>query len=363
MYQSYWRFVSLSTVEGTLRSMLRLARSLALVCALFPAWLVAQDTTRVIVEGTLVNAITGVPVGGAEVSLSELDVHLVTDSEGHFRLTDVALGTYWLSFAADGFRNAEREFQVDRAGSFVVRMEPLDHPEGKAFGQVRGTVRDGESGEVLESVQISLPALARTTLSDSHGRFLFRDLPSGSFLMRTEHLGHGSRSDSVSVPPGQVVMVEVELFVEPIELEALSVVVERRPLSLDVTGFYDRLEATSGIFLTQEEIEAKQPIFTTDVFNSLPGVRVVGTGGLDRAVVLRGGMRGGLSTSSLCGPTVYLDGFPIARGGPGSESAFLDRIVRPSEIAGIEVYTSGATAPLQYKGLGSDCGVIVIWTR
>jgi len=92
---------------------------------------------------------------------------------------------------------------------------------------------------------------------------------------------------------------------------------------------------------------------------------VVGGSGFDRAVVLRSGFR--LTTSSVgdtpCGPTVYLDGMLMERGGQGSESAFVDRIVRPSEIAGIEVYTSGATTPLQYKGMGSECGVIVIWTR
>ena len=32
----------------------------------------------------------------------------------------------------------------------------------------------------------------------------------------------------------------------------------------------------------------------------------------------------------------------------------------PNQIAGIEVYHDGATAPAGYK---SDCGVIVIWTK
>ncbi len=42
--------------------------------------------------------------------------------------------------------------------------------------------------------------------------------------------------------------------------------------------------------------------------------------------------------------------------------AFLDNLVRPVVIAGIEVYNSPASMPLQYN-FGGECGVIVIWTR
>ena len=32
----------------------------------------------------------------------------------------------------------------------------------------------------------------------------------------------------------------------------------------------------------------------------------------------------------------------------------------PSQVAGIEIYRDGVTAPGTYRG---DCGLIVIWTR
>ena len=228
---------------------LRLSMWLPLVWLLLPACLFAQDTTRVTIEGTLVDNITGDPVGGAEVSFRELDVHLRSDFSGSISLPDVPLGLYWLTISADGYRGTEGEFQVDRAGTFQIRLQPLDPPGERELGQVRGTVRDGLTGAALGSAQVSFPALARSALSDPQGQFLVTDISSGSLLMRTEHLGYGTRLDSISVSPGHLVVVEVELKVEPIELETLSVVVESRLLSLDVTGFYDRMETTFGIFL------------------------------------------------------------------------------------------------------------------
>jgi len=312
----------------------------------------------------VVNAITGEAIEGAEILLSELDVHLVTDSLGYFRFSDLSLGTYWLSVTADGFRTAEGDFRVDKAGSFTLRLEPFEAAGAIRFGEVKGAVQNGSSGDLLEAAEVSFPDLNLTTLTNARGQFSFPEIPPGTHFLQTSYLGYSPRSDSVEVQPGDFVSLGINLAREPIELEPLVVTVERRRLSLDLAGFYDRREGSSGIFLTREDIEAKQPIYTADVFESLPGVRVFAGNGSDRAVVLRAGMRGSASSPiALCGPTVYLDGFPIERGGRGSVSAYLDRIVRPFQIAGLEIYTSGATTPLQYKGLGSDCGVIVIWTR
>ena len=46
----------------------------------------------------------------------------------------------------------------------------------------------------------------------------------------------------------------------------------------------------------------------------------------------------------------------------GSGPAFIDNLIQPEQIAGIEIYASAAQVPLQYN-LFSACGVIVLWTR
>jgi hypothetical protein len=71
------------------------------------------------------------------------------------------------------------------------------------------------------------------------------------------------------------------------------------------------------------------------------------------------------SEPGRCFPAVWIDGQLVAEGsaGPGGGGpAWIDQLIQPEQIAGIEVYNSTASIPVQYN-LFSACGVIVIWTR
>jgi hypothetical protein len=41
----------------------------------------------------------------------------------------------------------------------------------------------------------------------------------------------------------------------------------------------------------------------------------------------------------------------------------LNTIPRPSDLAGIEIYSGPATVPAQYLGQRTTCGVILFWTK
>jgi hypothetical protein len=41
----------------------------------------------------------------------------------------------------------------------------------------------------------------------------------------------------------------------------------------------------------------------------------------------------------------------------------IDRIVNPMHIEGIEVYTHAAEVSVEYRGPGTSCGAILLWTR
>jgi hypothetical protein len=90
--------------------------------------------------------------------------------------------------------------------------------------------------------------------------------------------------------------------------------------------------------------------------------------GTQNAVVLQGSRAISLSlVGRPCYPTVWIDGQMVHQGTAGtmpgqSGPAFLDSLIGTEEIAGIEVYNSPASMPVQYN-LHAACGVIVIWTR
>ena len=142
---------------------------------------------------------------------------------------------------------------------------------------------------------------------------------------------------------------------------------EARSHDLEISGFYTRRAETSGYFITRERIEDRAPLYTTDLFRGVAGIKVVPAGTLRNAVVLTGSRSISLGGSGFCFPTVWMDGQMVHQGTAGSipgfrGPAFLDQLVHPDDIAGIEVYNSAASMPVQYN-LHAACGAIVIWTR
>jgi hypothetical protein len=120
--------------------------------------------------------------------------------------------------------------------------------------------------------------------------------------------------------------------------------------------FDRRRHSGFGRYLTADDIARRQPIYTSDLFRSMPGMRFDRTnvnGALGSPPIM---MRGALD--ALCEPAIYVDGHFLA----GMTADELDAFVQPSDIIGIEVYV-GATAPPQFQSSLNGCGSIVIWTN
>lgn len=106
---------------------------------------------------------------------------------------------------------------------------------------------------------------------------------------------------------------------------------------------------------------------TVDLFEEIPGARVLRSG-LSRVVSLVGYRAMSLvykpdedPYNKPCFPTVWIDGLLFASA-KNEQPAYIDDLVDPSDIAGMEVYQSAARIPVQFN-IGGTCGVIVIWTR
>jgi hypothetical protein len=96
-----------------------------LMLLLVPIAAQAQDG-RAVLEGTVVDAQTGQPLPGANVFLATTMRGTATDSEGRFRLTDVAPGAHRLFASMLGIEPASRDTLL-RAGTvytFDLRLKP-----------------------------------------------------------------------------------------------------------------------------------------------------------------------------------------------------------------------------------------------
>jgi hypothetical protein len=64
----------------------------------------------------------------------------------------------------------------------------------------------------------------------------------------------------------------------------------------------------------------------------------------------------------VCYMTVYLDRAPVYSG-RDREPLFDISSISPDRIEAIEVYSGPSQIPVEYQGLHTSCGLMVIWTR
>jgi hypothetical protein len=210
-----------------------------------------------------------------------------------------------------------------------------------------GVVTDS-SREPLSGVEITaLIATGETNRharTDSSGRFELAALQPGKFSLEARRLGYASRTVDVEVG-GDLKSVEIVLTAVAEEMEN---VVVTAPSQGKLRAFYQRKQqrGSFGRFLEQDEILRINPRIASDLFRSVPGVRLANNQSGGNTIRIRG-----------CQPMLWVDDQRV----PGAE---LDDLILPSDIAAIEFYPSSAGIPAQYLERGNRlCGLILVWTR
>jgi hypothetical protein len=229
----------------------------------------------------------------------------------------------------------------------------------RLLGRVLGP--DGRSPVVGASVKLN----NASAVTDQRGQFSISPAPSGRHLVQFEMLGYQPRADSVTLPDGETVELEVRLAQKAIELPPVTVTV--RSQWLGENGFYTRKTEVPGRFITRTEIDKKNPTGLTDLFHDVSGAKVhrIGIGKTEiRFNRTQLGEMGSLPPKLRripgCQPLVYLDGRPHYDRLEGGFKLVDDfNIVNPAIIEAIEIYVGNT--PIEFRGEG--CGAIVIWTR
>jgi hypothetical protein len=217
-----------------------------------------------------------------------------------------------------------------------------------APGRLVGRVVDHEKGNPVEGAELRIRGTGLMRVSDPAGRFEFEGVPGGTWVLEVSHLSYRVRTDSIQVLPGETLEVAVSLSPDPLLLDPLVVTVRSRVL--EASGFYVRRDqGLSGVLLTREQIEERNPARFTDLFISIPGARIAHRDGVGGSVVVFG--RGNLMQGETCFPDVWVDGIITT-------IVDLDQF-HPDQVEGLEVY-QGAGTPLRYN---SACGAILIWTH
>jgi hypothetical protein len=315
-------------------------------------------------------------------------VSATADTRGRFALCGVPLDTVLtlkaLTDRASGQAGAVR---VPASARFA-RTEIVLRKEVAATGILAGIVTDSANVPV-GGVEVSLPDLSRTTLTNDQGAFALRDVPPGTQRLSVRRVGYGPVEAQIAIEAGHTVQRHIRMA-RATNLD--SVVVTEKVVDHQLDDFEVNKKLGLGHFLTRAELAPQEGRSTGAVLTSVPGIKVfaigpyawVGSGRHNVTSLTGGGAAGGvrLDDSDVlkraplwdCYALVYLDNHLVFRGQRfPTESRLFGHVTQweplfdinsipVAEIEAIEYYASAAQTPMKYATLNSECGVLVIHT-
>jgi hypothetical protein len=246
---------------------------------------------------------------------------------------------------------------LSQAFLVLLASATLAVPNGAAQ-VVRGTVRAESTltpvAAALIQVRDSAGVIRAEALSDDSGLFTL-DLPApGNYQLLVTCLGYLTHTQRLTYrgPEDDYRLLHLVLAVAPVRMDSVVVVAEAKLRHLEQAGFYDRVRMGFGHFITRDMIQRSAATRVTDLLYGYPSIRVL-------SMTTRG--QYDVLTRARCFPTVVVDGSVVRAGGHGAAVGSWNDIIHPNAIEAIEVYSSPAGVPVQYRR--DPCGALIIWSR
>ncbi len=224
-------------------------------------------------------------------------------------------------------------------------------PPGPQRRELVGYIRD-PSGAPIEGARVEI--VGESALSNEKGLFRLWTRNIDTVTIMVKRLGFAPIEAQLTARNKQWDSVYVEL--EPTVQTLGGMIVTTSPTTRErwMSEFEERRSKGLGVFLTRDEIAARNTTRLSDILRDRRGIQVVhlSTGSYGVRFVTHSGGRG-----LACQPDMWLDGVR-ARG------MELDEIFA-STVEALELYDTFATVPLQFTHQANTvpCGTIVVWTR
>ncbi|MBV6520604.1 MAG: Vitamin B12 transporter BtuB [Gemmatimonadaceae bacterium] len=243
------------------------------------------------------------------------------------------------------------------------------YAQAGGVGVIEGTVKDAQTGQPLEGVQVAvydqlgpsrLVALGIGAMTNRDGGYRIANAPARGLMVRARFIGFGAVDKQVTVRAGGSVTVDFQLQQSALQLGAVvttgtAVATEVKHLGNTVA----QIEAPkfAPIATTNELLQGREPGVV-----GLPSSGMTGTGARIR-------IRGNASLSQSNEPVIFVDGIRInssgdfsaniGDGGAAAPSRLDD--IDPSTIERVEILKGAAAATLY--GTEASNGVIQIFTK
>lgn len=235
-----------------------------------------------------------------------------------------------------------------------------------ADGRLSGIVVTKVDGRPISGAVINIVD-GPETRANGNGEWALSGAPIGTRMLEVRAIGFYPERRHVNIlngsSPLRVALSTLQAVLDTVKVRG------SRLSNRDRTGFEDRRHAGVGRYMTPSQIARRQPVFISDLFKTMNGIRVgFATDTLstdmaintppdlmsttDRRILMRG------ISGDWCAPAIFLDGQHFPQLGADD----IDGWLRPGEVAGIEVY-SEASVPNEFRQERTGCGSVVIWRK
>lgn len=211
----------------------------------------------------------------------------------------------------------------------------------------------------IAQAEVKVVGSKAAAYTDQRGRFRFTDVPPNTqLLVVVRRIGYRPVTALVEVAQGDTARLAYSLMPAPRSLDTVRVLAERR--SLRMQEFDARRRQGLGEFIDADFIRRRASAATPDIlrYTKTVNVQIVSRDGsaLPEYIALSR-REGGSLSQGACPMQIVVDNVPYPSATP------LHLLPPPQEIAGIEIYGSGANAPISFAGSDRRCGVIALWTK
>jgi hypothetical protein len=235
----------------------------------------------------------------------------------------------------------------------------------------------------VEGAEVGLPELGLSTRTDAKGAFRIAGIAAGEHRVSVRRMGFGAADTRVVFQGHETVERRVVLG-RAVVLETMTAY--ERSNDRSMLGFEENRRMGLGHFMTRAELDKFTGMKLLSALQNLTSFKpVLGRSGAfayptssrapkflclpltrecaeNHGAYWPDGPEAGRGVIVACYALVYLDGV-LMNGSKQPTEPFDLSTVAPEQLEAVEWYASPSQTPLQYSRSGSQCGVLVLWTR
>jgi Carboxypeptidase regulatory-like domain len=222
---------------------------------------------------------------------------------------------------------------------------------GRAIIRGRVTTTDGRP---LSNAVVRIIGSGSQVRTAVDGAFVVSDAGAGTQAIEARAIGYQPYRKMLALRESGEASVLLALATQQVSLDTVRVIAGRTMVPV-VRAIERRSRTGLGKTLDAAFVRDRAVLFVTDALRGINGVTVHQVGGFGQAVMMRE------ITGKPCFASIFVDAIRVQF--QLSTLVTIDDLVRPSDIAAIEVYPRATMAPAEFLTMDTGCGVVAVWTK